>query len=273
MVTTLITHEALRTRNWLAVLFGAAAITTLVGTLMAYTPWALIQGLGFVLAIVAVGAFLTVVQVGLAFDYWRSSYSKTGYFTQSLPVRGSTIYGAKLLWGSVVTVVALVWNLLLVVPVLFGASHMFDLGITFPRLLDELKVMFGAAPAWVWVVGVIVVIALFVGGLAQYYFAASIGSEARMNRLGIGGPILVWFVLYLVMQVVLFLGIIAIPLGLTATPDGTALTVVSMDFLELMINNQDANAMPVGFIPVLFVVSAALIWRTVVSWNKKVSLA
>ncbi len=272
MVSTLTKHEALRTRAWLAVVFAAATLLTVVGTLMAYTPWALVQGLGFVLAVVAVGAFLMVVQVGLAFDYWRSSYSKTGYFTQSLPVKGSTIYGAKLLWGSIVTIVALIWNLVLVVPVLFGASHMFDLGITFSRILDELGAMFGAAPVWVWGAVGIVILALLVGGLAQYYFAASIGSEARMNRLGIGGPILVWFVLYLVLQVLLFAGIVAVPLGLGQAPDG-GLSLRSVNFLGLMLNNQDAEVMPLGFILALFVVTVPLIWRTVVSWNKKVSLA
>ncbi len=38
-----------------------------------------------------------------------------------------------------------------------------------------------------------VLLVLYLGGLAQYYLTAAIGSEARMNRLGIGDPILVWF--------------------------------------------------------------------------------
>lgn len=270
MVTTLIQHEALRTRSWLAVVFGVATLLTLVGTLMAYTPWAFIQMLGVILSFVAVFAFLFVVQLGLAYDYWRSSYSKTGYFTQSLPVKGSTIYGAKLVWGCIVTVVALVWNLVLVVPALFGASNVFGLGITFQRIFDELGSMFSAAPLWVWIALTVVFLVLLWGGLAQYYFAASIGSESRMNRLGIGGPILVWFVVYLVMQVLLFVGIVAIPLGLTATADGSGLEIVSANFLDLM---TEPDIMPLGFLPVLFVVSAVLIWRSVVSWNKKVSLA
>ena len=108
MVSTLIKHEFLRTRTWLGLVFGVATLLTLMGTLMAYTPWALVQGLGFIVSVVVVGAFFTVVQLALAYDYWRSSYSRTGYFTQSLPVKGSTIYGAKFLWGSIVTVVALI---------------------------------------------------------------------------------------------------------------------------------------------------------------------
>lgn len=273
MVTTLIKHEALRTRNWLGVLFGAATLGTVIGTLMEYTPWALIQGLGFTLTLVAVFGFLLIVQLALAFDYWRSSYRQTGYFTHSLPVKGSTIYGAKLLWGSVITVVALLWNVVLGAIALFGAARFLDFPLSFSIIGEQLTFMFGFAPAWVWVVLAVVFVVMYVGGLAQYYFAASIGSESRLNRLGIGGPIIVWFVLYLVMQAVLFVGIIAVPLGLTETPDGTSVTVTSMNFLNLMVTNQEASGMPLGFIPVMVVATALLIWRTVVSWNAKTSLA
>ena len=271
MVGTLIRHEYLRTRAPLAAMFGLATILTLVGTLMAYAPWAVIATLGIILSVAAVGGLIVAVQLWLAFDYWRSSYSKTGYFTQSLPIKGATIYGAKLLWGSIVTVVTLIWSLLLAVAMLLGASHLFNWTMSF--LLDELRTVLGAAPAWAWVFLAIVFVAMFLGGLAQYYFAASIGSEARLNGLGVGGPILIWFGLYLVMQVLLFLGIVAIPLGLTATPDGSSLVIEPMNFLTLMLNNQEAIGMPLGFLPVMFLVSAVLIWRTVVSWNKKVSLA
>lgn len=271
MVNTLIKHEFLRTRVWLSIMFGAATLLTIVGTLMAYTPWGVIQGLGFGLAILAVGAFLFAVMLGLVFDYWRSSYRQTGYFTQSLPVKGGTLYGVKLLWGVVVSVVALLWNLVLLTIALFGASNLFNFSMTF--VVDELRGMLSQAPMWVWVTAAIVLLASLLSGLAQYYFAASIGSEAKLNGLGIGGPILTWFLLYLVMQALLFVGTIAIPLGLTVTADGNSLVVESMNFWELLLNDQNPSGMPLGFLPVLFIVTAVLIWRTVFSWNKKVSLA
>ncbi len=272
MVGTLITHEYLRTRSWLAVVFGVATLLTVMGTLMAYTPWAFIQILGFVLSFVAVAAFLFVVQLGLAYDYWRSSYSKTGYFTQSLPVKGSTVYGAKLLWGSIVTMVALIWNMVMAVPVVFGGAQALGEGTTWAELMRGLGAMWEAAPLWWWVVIAVLCVALAVSGLAQYYFAASMGSEARMNRLGIGGPIIVWFLLYVVMQILLVVGIVAVPLGLGEGTDGN-LAVMSANFLEMMMVNESPDILPLGFFPVLIIVSAVLIWRTVVSWNRKVSLA
>ncbi|RMB59937.1 hypothetical protein [Tessaracoccus antarcticus] len=272
MVSTLITHEYLRTRTWLAVVFGVATLLTVVGTLMAYTPWGFIRVLGFILSFVAVAAFLFVVQLGLAFDYWRSSYSKTGYFTQSLPVKGSTIYGAKFLWGAIVTVVTLLWNVVLAVPVIFGGARAMGDGMTWAALMSNLRSAVGVAPLWTWIFLGFLFVTLSVGGIAQYYFAASLGSESRMNRLGIGGPIIVWFVLYLVMQVLLLVGIVAVPLGLGPGVDGH-LAVMSVNYLETLMQNNNPDIMPLGFFPVLFIVSAVLIWRTVVSWNKKVSLA
>ncbi len=273
MVGTLIKHEFLRTRRWVAVVFGVATLLTLMGTLMAYTPWLFIQVLGLILSFVAVGAFFYVMEVALAYDYWRSSYSRTGYFTQSLPAKGSTVYGAKFLWGSIVTVVALLWNLVLVVPVLFGGSRAMADGLTWGGLVDGVRNVLGAAPPWVWVLLGVAVIVLALSGLAQFYFAASLGSEARMNRLGIGGPILVYFGLYLIMQVLLFVGIVAVPVGLSVSPGSDGLKIVSMSFLDLAVNNTNPDVMPLGFIPVLLIITALLVWRTVVSWNRKVSLA
>lgn len=272
MVSTLIKHEALRTSRWLAVVFGLTTLVTLIGALTAWTGLTLISELGQFLSFVGVGAFLTVVQLGLAYDYWRSSYSKTGYFTQSLPVKGSTIYWSKLAWGCVVTLVAILWNMVLALVAYLGSAS--RMGVTEPlrQLGTAWTGIVEFLPA-VAIVGIaLAVVVYFFGTLAQYYFSASIGSESRMNRLGIGGPVLVWFGLYLVMQMLLMLGIVAVPLALGSGSDG-GLAVVTLNFLTVMVENQNAAAMPLGFVPVLVLATAVLIWRTVVSWNKKVSLA
>ena len=272
MVTTLIKHEALRTRSWLAVVFGAATIMLLVGVLMELTPWGVVQGLGFALTLVPVFALLLVVQVALAFDYWRSSYSKTGYFTQSLPVKGSTIYGAKFLWGSLITIVAVLVNIVMGAVALVGASRVFDMGITLREVVDLLATMLSTTPVWASVLVIVLGVVAILSSLAQYYFAASVGSEGKINRLGIAGPILVWFVLYLVMQVLLLAGIVAVPLGLDQSAVDGSLSLVPRNFLSLILSNEEPDMMPLGFLPVLFIATGALVWRTVVSWNKKVSL-
>ena len=123
MVSTLITHEFLRTRRWLAVVCGLVTLLTVIGALMAWSGWPLISQLGLIMSFLATGGFVVVVMLGLAYDYWRSSYSKTGYFTQSLPLKGSTIYGSKLLWGGIVTVVAILWDLVLGLIAYLGSAR------------------------------------------------------------------------------------------------------------------------------------------------------
>ena len=107
-------------------------------------------------------------------------------------------------------------------------------------------------------------------GIVQYYFAASIGSETRLNRFGIGGPIPVMVGLYLFMQLVLFLGILTGPIGLEATSGGVRLG--SFNFFELMTSGQSSETILLGFVPVLLAVTAALMWRMVISWERRVSL-
>ncbi|MGO1385520.1 MAG: hypothetical protein ACTHU1_12135 [Arachnia sp.] len=273
MVTTLIKHEFLRTRGWLAVVFGAATILLLAGLLMELTPWGIVQSLGSGLTLVPVVSLSLVVQVTLAFDYWRSSYSRTGYFTQSLPVKGSTIYGVKLLWGSLITIVAVLVNIVMGGAALLGASRVFVMGVTLPEILDTVASMLAATPVWASLLVAAFALVVIVGTLVQYFFAASIGSEGRNNKLGIGGPIVVWFILYVVMQVLLLVGIVAVPLGLDQSAVDGSLSLVPRNFLSLILSNEEPDMMPLGFIPVFLLATGALMWRTVVSWNKKVSLA
>lgn len=272
MVGTLIKHEVLRTRRWLGIVFALAALVTGMGALLAWTEWPLLSQLGVTMAFVGVGAFLTVVQVGLAYDYWRSSYSKTGYFTQSLPVKGSTIFWSKLAWGCLVTLVSILVNLVLVLVAYLGMAS--TLGIAQPveglrGLWAELGGLFSPL---VWFAMTVAAVLMVLGTLVQYYFAASFGSEARLNRFGLGGPVLVWFGLYMVMQVLLFIGIFAVPLGLGIDSTG-GVSVETMNFFTLMVNDQEPQVMPLGMMPVILVATVLLLWRTVISWNKKVSLA
>jgi hypothetical protein len=118
----------------------------------------------------------------------------------------------------------------------------------------------------------VAVVLLFFAYRAQYNFAATTCSEARLNRLGIAGPVLVWFGLYLLLQVLLVVGIVAEPLAWGVCPEG-GLAMVSINFLDVIVTDQDAVAMPLGFLPVLLLATAVLIWRTVASWNTKISLA
>lgn len=274
MMTILLTHEWKRTRSLLLAATGIAALVTAVGSLVSATGWPVVSFLGSLLAIVVTALYVPAIQVLLAVDYWLSSYSRTGYFTQTLPVRGGTIFGAKLLYCLAVTVVGLLITLMLAAIAWTGQAVMAGesanpfaaAGRIWSQIVDV------ASPG---VIALAIVLLLFSYGawLVQMLFAASIGSESRFNRMGLAGPVVVFIGVYVVLQVLLFVSILVVPLGIGPVADGLGITRI--DLLGEVLTDpasSGGDVMPLGFIPPLVVVTGYCLWRTVRSWNRKVSL-
>lgn len=272
-MTTLLTHEWLRTRSLLTAIAAIAAIVVVVGTLTAATGLALVSVFGAVLALAAALALVPVVQMALAVDYWRSSYGRVGYFTQTLPVPGPRIYWAKMAWAWVASLGAVVLALLLLALAWPGITR----GLGYPER-NPLTVLADTWSALTAAVGTPTTLALLALTLvmvlvwpAQYYFSASFGSEAPLNRLGPGGPVLVWVVLYLLAQLLALVGLFAIPFAIGAVDGGAG--IVPFDaWGEMTAGSESADVFPVGVLPPILLVTALAIWRTVRSWGHKVSL-
>lgn len=275
MNATLLKHEVIRTRGFLLTIAGAGLGLGALGSALAITGWPVLSQFGLVLG--AIGAFglLPAMQLALAVDYWRSGYGRIGYFTQTLPLRGSRIYGAKLAWAGVVVLLGLlatlaVWFLVM----LASAQTMFGMapGALLALIGEVLSAAFEAAP-WLVALGAPLTLLLLYGfNTVTYYAAASLGSERWLQRLSWGGPVVVWFVLSTAVQIVLFIGILAIPFGLGVNAAGD-FGFVPADLLGAMIDDTELQLMPIGFVPALLVVVPLMIWRTVHSWNHKVALA
>ncbi|USQ81088.1 hypothetical protein NF556_05435 [Ornithinimicrobium faecis] len=274
MTATLLKHEWLRTRSMLAAIAGVAVVLVVLGSVLAATRWPLISTIGAYAVIVTIAALVPAVQLALAADYWRSSYGRAGYFTQTLPVPGPTIFRAKLLWVWTATLGAIVGVLILGALAWPGTAR----GMGYPELnpfvafADFWSGLLETVPIWQLIVGLILALAL--GVLiwpVQYYFAVSIGSEEPLNRLGAGGPVLMWLAVYVGAQLVTLVGLLVVPLGIGAV-DGGALGIVSYAPLSELTSSNPQDVMPLGIIPALALVAAALLWRTVRSWRSKVSL-
>ena len=272
MITTIIKHEFIRARGWLAQVFGGATLLVATGSALALTDWPMVSTFGVVLGAFAVVALLPVAQLALAWDYWRSSYRRIGYFTQTLPIRGATQYWARLIWGTAVSLLALAWSIVLGVGLWYGSMRVTD-----SRPADLWDTVTGtwelatqAAPAWFWVLALLLVVLLMLSNVAAYYFAASVGSERRFAGLGAGGPVLVWVLIYFAIQLAFVVAIVTVPWGVGLV-DGR-LGLVQQDFLSLLAANEETDVMPIGFLPVLVLMVVPLVWRTIVSWERKVSL-
>ena len=267
MITTLIKHEWMRSRGLVGAVAAAATLAVAVGATLTFTELPVLSQLGSALAIVVLLAMLPLAQFALAFDFWRSSFRRTGYFTHSLPIRGGTIFWAKLLWGSIVTVALLVLNVLLVA--LFW--------VAFGPIMDQSRNFFGDLSAILEMVpaGFVALLAATaaIGALAwltQLYFAATLGSGRKLGRFGLGGPVIVYIATYMAVQVAMFVGILATPFGLQMTGD---VGLVQYSVLADMLANSPSEIMPLGFLPVLLAMVVVFIVWTTRHWNRRIALA
>lgn len=265
----IIAHEWHRTRGLLALIFGIAIGLTVMSAGMLKLNLAGISALGFITGLIAVGAFLPAVQIALGVDYWFANYRRTGYFTQTLPIKGSTQYWAKLFYGIVVCLVALVLNAGTLLLWLWASQKITGLNL---RALKEAWAQLHPMLSWeVWFIGIFILAMFACGMLIQLYFVASVGSEEPLNRLGFGGPVVVYVIYYFSYQALTLISIFLIPWGINNRADGTIGLVRESFFTGFP--NVSAEAMPIGFVPVILITYIFLIWRTVYSWNRKVSLA
>ncbi len=269
---TLLRHELVLTRAMLGVVGGAAVLVAAVGALFAATGWPVLAPVGTMLTVGAVFAVVPAAQIVLAVAYWQSSYGRRGYLTQTLPVRGSSIYWAKTVWAWLVSLagIALSLGIALAVSPLVGTGDGTGRGDLFRPLREGWARLVEMAPAWGVVAIVVAVVSLVLIWPVQYFFAASIGSQAPLNRLGVGGPVVVWVGVYLVTQVATFASFALVPLAIGV--DDGRLSIVRFAVFVEMVAGTPADVMPIGFLPALLLVALVCVVWSVRSWNRRVSL-
>lgn len=271
---TLLKHEFIQTRAMLAFVAGVAVLTSCAGTLLAVTGWPILSELGYAAGVIAVIGLVPAAQIMLTVVYWRSSYGRTGFFTQTLPVRGSTIYWAKMLWAWIVSIVGVLLSLgiLLAAAPIVASSNGGQPDVLLAALREAWTSLNEMAPIWGVIAGVAAMLAMVLIWPTQYFFAASIGAQAPMNRMGAGGPIVVWIGVYVAVQVLVFLSFAAVPLAIGV--DGGSLAVVPFSvFAEIgAASGNPTEVMPIGFVPALLLITLVCIVWTTRSWNRRVSL-
>lgn len=271
---TLLKHEWLRTRGLLGNVVALAALIHGVATLLTATGWPAISTFGFAVGAIVIAVLVPALQLLLAADFWRSSYSRTGYFTHSLPIRGAKIYAAKLTWAFVVTLAGLVVSLALLTAFWPAAASQFGNELNPFVVAGDLWTQLTSQMPTTLLIGMaILFLVMYLVWPIQYYFSVSVGNEGRLNRLGLGGPILVFVGLYLVTQMAVLASMVAIPFGLGM--DAGQIGVVPFSLLAEMgvTSGSSGEAMPLGMFPAILLVAALCLWRTTRSWNHKISLA
>ena len=270
MITALFKHEILRTWRWLGLLTLGAALVVSAATLLAMIFPAPVNLAFGVVAIIVAALYPFAVQLLISLDFYRSCYSKTGYFTAAIPEKGSTIFGVKALYAYLVSLLALVLDLglLLIAAIGIGSASGIPASATIDTLFSSLAMVW-ELPAWLLVSLIVIVVFLPLTGITPYFFAATVGSEAWINRSGFGGVVLVWFLFYLASQLVGVAAVFLAPVAdLNAFPDVT----VFYDPMRLATAANDAQYLPLGIFGWMLVMAVVGMWWAKVSYSRKLEL-
>lgn len=273
MIGTLFAQEFRTTKRTLLPAVGIMLLVILTCFAIAALRVPFVGGLAFGLGVGVTIVFAPVVLAILAANYWRTMYGAEGYFTMTIPARGRTIYAVKLLFGLVATYVTLALTLAslalgaIVFALLKGQS-----ALSF--LVEGLETL---DPRIGWFVVFAVVLQLTFTVIAGAT-VMSVGAEGRFNHLGFGAPVIGSVILYFVMQIINFVALLFLPLGIRLIgPDVGSFVAEGMfsDFMRALGTPNDSTppgVLGLGVVIVPALVAVLLAWWGARSVDRRTSL-
>ncbi|WP_297752133.1 hypothetical protein [uncultured Tessaracoccus sp.] len=263
MVGTVLKYEFIRTKWAIALGWGFTLLLALISYGAAHIS-GVVAGVPIVLGIIAVAALPFAVQLYLGIHLYRSTFGRRGYFELTVPVKNSTLIATKFLWASLVSLISLVvsavalWLVGKADAVLGGSA----LEIATRAVSDALS----DRPDW-GVIALVVGLLTYLSMLAQIYFAVVIGSEAWINKSGGFGPVIVYIIVYVAMQLI-GLVLLLIP----PTYDFIGRTWYWTPPLFTDTSADDAASLPVLLILGSILLSAVMLWQALVSVQRRLEL-
>ena len=277
MFGKLVKHEFRATARIIPFVFLVTVFLALVHMLTVRLNLGVLANLSFVLVIIMCFAQIAVTVILIVWRYYKSLYSNEGYLTHTLPVAPSKHLWSKLLVGGVWYLAAMLLTFGVITTVISTDLQMKDV-ITYDKFL-QLFGMQNNQTAFFVIIAVMMLISV-VQTLAEAYFAITVGSVSKLHKLGIGGPILIFFAEYMGLQIVNTMGMLFIPLGLKMSMDGEGMIfqVVNQNmlstFLESIKTNTsvDSGVIGLGSFIMLPIVICSLLFITSRVLNKNTSI-
>lgn len=271
MIGTLLAQEIRATRKTLLSTIGILLLVAAVSLVLTGLRVPVLGSIGLYIGMISVILIVPVVLAILAENYWRTMYGREGYFTMTIPVRGRTLYTAKTVYGVIASIVALAITAIGLLGGAFAAAV--SMGEEPWSFIRDGIVQIQPWMLWLGVLGMTLQVAFLVVVGAS---VMTIGAEGRFNHLGFGAPVIGAVVLYLVMQVVTFVGILFIPFGVRLTgPDAGELVAQGMlDGVVAAIadSTSQPEVLGLGFVFTSLAVMAVLAWWGARSVERHTSL-
>ncbi|WP_316670306.1 hypothetical protein [uncultured Propionibacterium sp.] len=270
MFTTLVGQEFRSHGRGCLAIIGLGVLTGLLFTGLGMLPVPILGAFSAQLAMLVFGALPVVVLVYLGVAYWRTMYGRRGYLTFALPVRGRTIFAAKLVHGCIwagicaaVAVLGLVFRAwMITVP---GGGSLGDL----LDRISEYSRAIGARMFW----GLIVLsVVSAICTIVECAAVLSIGAQSRWNHLGFGAPVIGFVLLEVVNQVLAVIAMFVIPIGVDLSDQRIVVQNVAAPLLDAIRADAEPGVIGIGSVFVGPVLAVLLGWWAVRAIERHTSL-
>jgi len=226
MFSKLVKHEFRATARIIPFVYLVTIFLALIHVVTAKLNLGAVSKISLVLMVLMCFAQVAIAFVLVIWRYYKNLYSPEGYLTHTLPVHPSQHLWSKLLVGFIWTALSY-----LVGAAVFIGVMMTDFVKSGDRLAEVFKVYHAflaqtgldkyETAMWIFVIGMMLLSILLL--LTEAYFAITVGNLSKLHSLGLGGPILVYFAEYIVLQIVAAISTLFIPLGISITSSGQEL--------------------------------------------------
>lgn len=221
------------------------------------------------------GSIYVIVQT--VYNDYHNFQGKRGYLFRSIPAKSSEFLLSRFFYYLSFFLATLIIFTLLFLTVLEVnlEAGVFNIVWIF---LSELVF----TSAWGIAVSAYILISMLIS-IIVLIFVITVGSEAKLHRLGAGGPVVVYFIYYLVGQVLTLLSMVFIPLGIRMTVNPLTDSIVNVELvtegmLKYFLDSLRVTAEPeqvvigIGFIFVQILLAVVIAFLTYRSFDKKFSL-
>ena len=248
-------------------LVSAAAILIMLASYIADITW--ISALATIV-LIATGLIAVVVTfISVVSNFKKTLYGDQGYLSFTLPVTSGQLLAAK-------TITSFCWMLLsyLVAGGIFVGVYLYStamIGEDVKMALKLMSSMFEGFPSTTTIKQGVVIMALIVFIriivlIAQLYFAITLANTRVMQKLGGFAPFVIFFAIFIVMQIISLLLAQYVPFTLVVTENGLFYSMVS--------TMESPLGLTFGLAGTVFnvICAALLFWGTAKIMNTKINI-
>lgn len=267
MLTTLITEEFRTQAPRNAVLAGIILLVSAASLGLASLEIPLLSQVLMLLGLLAAVALPPAVGIQMAIEYWQTMSGDRAYLTMSLPVRGRSIFAAKITYAALIILVSTAISMALFLWWLAILAE--QTGSSLTEILTPMREAVGTTMLTYFIV---VVLLGLVAKAVQLGSIMSIGAQGRWNHLGLGAPAIGLVLLYVASQALALVLLVLIPFSYDLTTGSIVWEWMLPSFIESVTADAEPTVIGLGVAATDPLIAAGLAWWAVHSIERHTCL-